>query len=234
MVVGNLLEICIPYIDGANRRTSVLIEKSAAEAEWELNACDGTMSDYDDLTVSVLFRFCLINMQWGFTILICAILPILPTMAFFSMFIELRVALWKVIQLSRRPIPRSAEGIGSWFIVIDIVAWISIPSNLYLCVFETNELSFNSASFRVWVYFILLTGLLGLKVLFFSLPAMPYKISAHMQRTKYLNSVLIEGAKEEEEVEYNDMQAQDSQLNIMQLDLPVLHIHDTLPSLHLS
>ena len=57
IVLGNTLEVLIPYIAAKDRRT-FNPDKTQPEAEWELSQYVDTMDDYDDISVSVYnFQF---------------------------------------------------------------------------------------------------------------------------------------------------------------------------------
>ena len=150
-------------------------------------------------------------------------------MSFVAMFVELRVAAWKIIRLSRRAIPKSAEDIGSWLVVFDIVSWIAIVSNIYICVFFTSELNGVPDSFKVTTFFLILNGVIALKSIFFFLPAMKPEIAEHIQRSRYLKTVMIDGAKEEEELDYNAASEVADTKSLLESDIDMPHVFEEIP-----
>lgn len=221
-MVGNALEIILPFVE-SRRRFSITPGKTPPENEYELNEFLSTIDDYDDMFVS-----------WGYMILMVVVFPLLPLMAFGANFIEVRVATYKIVKYARRCIPRSADDIGSWIFVFEIVSWIALVSNLYICTYYTNELALSSDSFKTWVFFILVNGVIALKAFFFTLPPIGQDVEEAMKRTKYLCTVLIDGAKEEEEVEFNEAAANQDAKSLLEynLDLPIIQEDMPMSALH--
>jgi hypothetical protein len=67
--------------------------------------------------------------------------------------LEIRVDAWKLCQLSRRPEPRSAEDIGSWQGILEIMTFFAVLTNSALVAF-TGTFALNTPWYgRAWIFF---------------------------------------------------------------------------------
>ena len=88
---------------------------------------DDLTTDYSDM--------CL---QFGYMTLFVGVLPLIPLLAFISNYLEIRVDGFKLLNNFRRPIPKSAQDIGSWYHVFQTISTISIFTNAAF-VFYTGD-----------------------------------------------------------------------------------------------
>jgi hypothetical protein len=91
--------------------------------------------------------------QYGYTVLFVAAFPLAPTIAFVSSFIQIRIDGWKLCQAFRRPQPKTAEDIGVWEDVLQILSSLAVIYNLGL-VFLTGGYLQNYSWYARWVIFI--------------------------------------------------------------------------------
>lgn len=101
------------------------------------------MQDYAGLVV-----------QYGYTVLFVAAFPLAPTISFVSGYIQIRIDGWGLCQLHRRPEPRTAEDIGVWQDMIEILSMLGVIYNFAL-IFFTGSYFVNVDWRYRWIIFIL-------------------------------------------------------------------------------
>lgn len=97
------------------------------------------LQEYSELT-GTLADFAGLVMQYGFTILFVGAFPLAPTLAFVSGYIQIRIDGWKLCQAHRRPMPKTAEDIGTWQSMISILSVIGVIYNFGILFFTSNYL----------------------------------------------------------------------------------------------
>lgn len=69
-------------------------------------------------------------LQFGFiTIFVCAF-PLAPLFALLNNWIEIRLDAHKFVCETRRPVAERAEDIGVWFDILQVLAQLSVISNV--------------------------------------------------------------------------------------------------------
>jgi anoctamin-10/anoctamin-7 len=101
----------------------------------------GTLQDYAALII-----------QYGFTILFVGAAPIAPLLSFVSSYIQIRIDGWRLCQAHRRPQPRTAEDIGVWQDMVEIISFLSVVYNFGLLFFTSHYLIDVSWEFRCAAY----------------------------------------------------------------------------------
>ncbi len=66
---------------------------------------------------SSLYDYAEVAIQYGYTAMFVTALPIAAFFAVISNIVEIRVDGWKLFNLHQRPVPKTAEDIGSWLVV---------------------------------------------------------------------------------------------------------------------
>jgi len=103
------------------------IEYELDRESYQLKNLDRTFVDYQELMI-----------QYGYVTLFAVAFPLAPLLAFLNNVFELRVARYRLLKLTRRPIPASARGIGSWLHVLDTMTTVSVLTNSALLCFTLN------------------------------------------------------------------------------------------------
>lgn len=185
-------------------------EKSEPEKQFELESYESTFADYDELAV-----------QFGFVNLFVVAFPLAPLFAFVNNIIELNVDASKLLRLTKRPEPRGAENIGTWFDIFRILGYVSVVTNLIMVAFYSTEVreyfglatknnldqvsgtttqALNNAFYMfVVVEHILLIFKLSLE---YFIPDDPEWVQHHIARQEYIAAVLIEEASEEADEDF--------------------------------
>jgi len=142
---GNISEIIVPQIvfrmkeklkgrDGAADYKGLSDEekeklqnaeenKSAAENEsimpnYEEYIYAGIFDDYNELTL-----------QFGFVTLFATNFPFIGMLAFINNIVEIRSDAFKFVNVYRRPTPKVAESIGTWFSVMEVMTFAAVSTN---------------------------------------------------------------------------------------------------------
>lgn len=68
--------------------------------------------------------------QFGFITLFVASFPLAPLLALFNNILEVRVDAWKFTTQFRRPVAAKARNIGAWQEILNVVAILSVVTNV--------------------------------------------------------------------------------------------------------
>jgi len=167
-----------------------------AEKQYAKSQYESTLSDFDELAI-----------QFGYAALFVLAFPIAPLLALINNFFEIRLDSSKLILATRRPEPRGAASIGTWFTIFNIMGFIAVMTNCGIILFvstdsikeavlSVNEDAQNKDIIGVsFVTFIVLEHLLFcLKfAIDFFVPDCPTDVQEHLERQKYITDVLIQG-----------------------------------------
>jgi hypothetical protein len=89
-----------------------------------------------------------------------AAFPLATVMSFVNNYIEMRVDAWKLCQITRRPEPRSAEDIGTWMVILQIMAVFAVMVNSGIIAFTGTYTQEHRWSVRVWIFITFTAGVL--------------------------------------------------------------------------
>jgi len=202
LVIGNFVELFLPWLNTymkakANTATDItgkVTQKSQPELEFELEPYEGTFADFDEMVI-----------QFGYVTLFVVAFPITPLLALVSNILETRVDGTKLCKLVRRPEPRGAANMGTWFDILGFVSFVAVATNVAIICFETPQFDvwFPSEQSRVFAFLIAEHAILLLKfAVAYFVPDEPAEVAVHLQRQEYLVSVLLQGVEEEEEEDH--------------------------------
>jgi anoctamin-10/anoctamin-7 len=213
IIINNFFEVFVPWVKGMLESKKQSgddpendAKKTFPEKEFEKNNYESTFDDYDELAI-----------QFGFVVLFVVALPLAPLLAFLNNLLEAGVDSGKLVRFDKRPEPRGAYDIGTWYSIFNCVSWIAIMTNIAICVLYTNEI-------RTWAGFsdqslngssaYTTTSVMILALIFFGaehflafvkfaieyfIPDEPTEVTAHIARQQYLIDLLIRDAVEEED-----------------------------------
>ena len=111
-----------------------------------------TLMPYDTLQ-STLQDYAGLTVNYGYTTLFVCAFPLAPTMSCVSAYIQIRIDGWKHCQAFQRPTPKSAEDIGVWQDMVEILSYLGVVYNFALLFFTSHYLVDTSWAFR-WIMFI--------------------------------------------------------------------------------
>jgi len=122
-----------------------LKQKSTLRRQYELDAYEGTFGDYAEIVI-----------QFGYVSLFAVAMPAIPILALFNNWcIESWVDRKKLLFWRQRPPPQSAEDIGLWIRILDVLGFIAVLTNVGVCIFTSG--AFDQETFETkFGYFILI------------------------------------------------------------------------------
>lgn len=97
-----------------------------------------------DFRLSSLNFFALFNeylevmIQFGFITIFAVAFPLAPLFALINNIFEIRLDARKFLLYYRRPNPRRAKGIGTWYNIMQVICRLSILSNAFIIAFSSN------------------------------------------------------------------------------------------------
>jgi anoctamin-10/anoctamin-7 len=199
LVSGNLTEIGIPTVMAAIKRRNELknarkmatgdggeaevVALTDAEEEFALQEYDdkGIFADYSEMMV-----------QFGYSTLFVTAFPFAPAMSLLNNYVEIRVDAMKLTRVSRRPFPRSAEDIGTWQTILEVMGTAAVISNVYLICFTSSQQSDVATSWKAWEFLILEHAVLGFKfALALLVPDAPEDVKIQIQRREVIEAKVL-------------------------------------------
>jgi hypothetical protein len=252
IVINNIIEVLIPYIktrlaERANRaeeepsqleanvgpssQQRKFKEPTAPEKEFELEPYNSTFDDFDELVI-----------QFGYVSMFVVAFPIAPLLALINNVFETKIDSGKLMYLTRRPEPRGAANIGTWYDILNIVSYFAVLTNVGIVAFTSDlirewlnqdrlpngEFPKYIESGQLWVFLgaehIIL--LIKFAVAYF-VPDVPYDHEVHLARQDYIVNVLLNGMEEEEDDDVGGRGKDDDEAQAVEkFDLPP--VADTL------
>jgi hypothetical protein len=152
LLVSNIVSYFAPKIqiylnerkETANKdKTSTEMKLSAAEKEYCLLPYDGTMDDFNAVSI-----------QFGYMALFLSALPFAPILAAITDFIEIRQDGYKLLSYSRRVIDRGSQDIGAWYDIFRTISDITVFTNAGLIFYTSPIFRSQSAIRRMWYGFL--------------------------------------------------------------------------------
>ena len=100
------------------------LEREVSKSAYIARGIDGTFEDYLELMT-----------QYGYVTMFAVAFPLAPMLACLNNMLGLRKDRFKLLALTRRPVPAGARGIGRWLTVLDLMTNMSIFTNSALLCF---------------------------------------------------------------------------------------------------
>jgi anoctamin-10 len=151
-----------------------------------LEEYEGAFFYYKDLAV-----------QFGYVVLFSVAFPLAPLLFFVSTYFEIRVDAWSLLQRSRRNTPQNAEDIGTWQSAFEVLAAVSVLSNMGI-VFLVSASKVNSTwLWRIILFLIFEHALFGFQILLaLLLDDVPQSTASQLARQEFLASKLIDNVED--------------------------------------
>mmetsp|Transcript_20422 Transcript_20422/g.69393 ORF Transcript_20422/g.69393 Transcript_20422/m.69393 type:complete len:748 (+) Transcript_20422:84-2327(+) len=201
LAVGNLTEVGVPYVMGKIKEKKEL--QGVADDEYAKEPTEAEkqflMAEYDVLLGS--FKdYAELMIQHGYGTLFVAAYPLAMLVSFFATWVEVRVDAWKLCQQCRRVEPRTAEDIGTWYTILELLSTIAVITNSALVVFTGDNFESLGPATRVWLFVVLEHALLLIKyILALIVPDLPEEVDIQLKRQEFLVSKVIENAEDEQD-----------------------------------
>jgi hypothetical protein len=187
MIIGNTVEVLIPYIMyqiGKQGERLALTEEQKArpffrwENEAKLAPFEDTFAEYNEMII-----------QFGYITLFVAAFPLAPLLALANNVLEIRTDAFKMTQIYRRPPPLIAEDIGTWYGILEVMSVICVMTNCLIISFTSNRLTKGldlDLRWRFWIMIIFEHAILIFKVALAALiPDVPEMVENARDREAY-------------------------------------------------
>lgn len=188
--VGDILELLVPYLSEQFKLQKELAgahphcELSPAEREFAMDEYSDKEMISDYMEVAVLF---------GYMTMFVAALPGSTLVVLLFLIIEIKVDIWKLTHLMRRPWPRGAEDIGTWQTIFELVVTAAVITNAGMIVFTMEMVSQFSTFTQLWIFIgfqwvvFTIQGLIRVAV-----PDVPMEVELQLKRQEFFNVKLID------------------------------------------
>lgn len=173
----NLAEIFIPMImtkikvwrekKASEEKFGVELELSEEEKQAKLSDYDTPLNDYMEVVIS-----------YGYVILFGASFPLTAALFLVLIIVEIRVDAWKLCTLTRRPFPDTADSIGVWFFIIQVMSVVGAITNIGIIIFTTDVLEIEDGTYKWLVFMIFEHAILFFKIsVSLLIPDIPEQVS---------------------------------------------------------
>lgn len=131
-----------------------------------------------------------------------AAFPLAAMVSFVSNYIEIRIDAWKLCQQCRRPEPRTAEDIGTWQAILDIISVAAIVVNSALVAYTGSYALEYTWVERVWIFSAMCGGLIALKSFIQAvIPDEPREVVLQLERQDYICGKILDDIEDEDDSE---------------------------------
>eukprot|EP01052_Picozoa_sp_SAG31_P032663 SAG31_NODE_3603_length_4080_cov_2.228586_2_plen_461_part_00 len=113
-----------PGIHNSMSKKAVYKQRSEAENQAHLMPFQSTFDDFCDRVI-----------QYGYLVLFAPAFPLAPFLAFLNNVIEIRTSGYKYCRGIQRPAALPMQGIGSWFIVLNVLGFLAVLTNASMITF---------------------------------------------------------------------------------------------------
>jgi hypothetical protein len=128
LFIQQLFEIGLPAVQ--KRIHAMRAARELAEKGEPKSACREQIEFFYPKYPGVFFDYQEMVIQFGYVTMFAAAFPLTATLALINNIIEIRVDAMKLLTCYRRPSFNSAQDIGSWHNVLDILVTVGIMTNV--------------------------------------------------------------------------------------------------------
>lgn len=194
LTVNNFIEIVLPLIQNHLKQKSeskgATTEMTPPEKEYILLPYDvmaSSMKDYAEVAI-----------QFGFMTIFIVALPMACLVALCNNIVEVKVDGWKLLNIHQRPVPKTAEDIGTWQAVFTVISTIAVVTNAGLICFTMSLLNDYAISTRLWIFFAFQWTLILLQqALAMIIPDEPLEVTIQRRRNEFIVSKIIDKVPDE-------------------------------------
>ena len=184
LTVGNFQEFILPsilnwYHGVLNTRLS-LAERQFRRPDYDF--IQDSIDDYSELLI-----------QFGYQTLFVTALPLSTLLVMINNHFQLRYDVEKMLFLTRRVYPKSAEDIGTWQSVFELMTVCAVPANAALVAFTMTTFDNKSIYVRFWLFIGIQWFVFTLQSIMKSIiPDVPAQVSIQLQRANFVVSKVID------------------------------------------
>jgi anoctamin-10/anoctamin-7 len=162
---------------------------------------------YDDGKGKGLFRdYAEMIQQFGYASLFVTCFPLAPVLSLVNNYLEIRIDANKLCCGTRRPIPKGAEDIGTWFVILEVMSISAVITNSLIICFTSKklmeELNITRAYDKLTLFIVLEHCILMSKYLYGMLiPDTTHYVQVQMERQAYLQKKVVHKAPDDDDEE---------------------------------
>lgn len=180
-------------------------------------------------SLGVLEDYAQIFIQFGFVTLFVSACPLAPILAYLSNYIEIRADGYKLMKFMRRVVPSGAQDIGTWLVILQMTAIISVMTNAGIVCFTMDLLNFSSTG-TVWTFIGFQYSILFSMAIFAGIvDDVPREVTVQLQRQDYLAERAL---MDDSEREAEDNKASNSRLQHQHFDAANFKVSALSASFH--
>lgn len=199
LIARNLSSVLLPkilhYFATKRELGSGAIELIKVEKEFIKPIYEGTLVEYNEISI-----------QYGFTTLFVSAIPIAPIFALFFNLWKIRIDGKKLLNNTRRPLPLSAEDIGTWYYIFSIISKLSVFSNAGIIFYIMTVFEDFSVSSRfIFAILFVFISFLGHAIIHYKISNKLSEVDIQLERSKFINKKLIDLTFDEMEENHPDI-----------------------------
>lgn len=168
--------------DPESAADEALIEKKKTIPEKQME-----LAPYDSITLNIQ-SYMELAIQFGYVALFVTALPAAPFIAHLSVFFDLRANAFQLLHQYQRPEPSTAEDIGAWQTVFELLAMAAVVTNAGIMSITMTTLWPENYAFERTVLFVVFQwGCIILQfVVAAIIPDVPTEVNVQLERQKFL------------------------------------------------
>jgi anoctamin-10/anoctamin-7 len=197
LFLGNFLDVFIPWAMNKRKRAAETADTSE-DTKMTPAEDDYILMQYVSILESIK-NYADIAIQFGFTMLFVAALPIACGASLMSNYAKVKFTAWKLFKFYQRPIPTSAQDIGTWQSIFTIISVVAVLTNGAIICFTMDVLDHFSPHGKVWIFLGFQWTLIFLQfVAQLWVDDVPEEVEIQMERNAFIKSVIIDHVADED------------------------------------
>lgn len=198
LIVSNALSVLLPYI---MFRMKMKEETKGIAEDKELTPAenDYLLMQFNPM-LQMINAYAALAVQYGFTMLFSVALPCATFISLFNNYVKVKFESWKIFKLYQRPMPISAQDIGTWQSIFQIISVVAVVTNGGMICF-TMDLLWDRFTLqgRVWVFLGFQWFLIFCQfVIQYIVPDEPEDVQIQLERMDFIMSKVIERIEDED------------------------------------
>lgn len=131
-----------------------------------------------------------------------AAFPLAALISFVSNYIEIRVDAWKLCQQCRRPEPRSAEDIGTWQSILEIISLAAVITNSALVAYTGTYAINQRWVVKAFIFVSMSSAILSVQsICAMVIPDEPEEVTIQLQRQDYICGKILDDIQDEDDTD---------------------------------
>merc|ERR1712166_24920 len=194
LFIGNFLEFVVPWVKQKlllaaeeNGMTEEMKSKQLTQAEFEAK-----LEPYE--RIEIFDDYYEMILQLGYITLFSPAFPLVSLMGLCNNIVEIRSDANKLTQVFQRPLARKVEDIGSWELILELMTFIAVATNIGLLWFTSSFGKSYSSLHRVWGFLLSEHVVILVKcALAFAIPDIPEEVAERIKAQEFLTEKALVG-----------------------------------------